>query len=246
MCCIMWRLAQVTAHGDLILIFALGSRTFKVTITRCYVIPTNLHHDLGLAPFRRSGFQKVVHVMHNKVKITLDSWEIIDLDHAKIKIISPGSLAAHSESHKIDQMVCVATHRARMNEVTLNDALTVHEKGLHSSFQSYFLLSRSGQAINMPLFPKLDLDCPTCHACKINKTTPAPGGSERTKNSVRLGRNLIKVAPVFTSKAPELASISKDSRKHPMTTRSKGFLRSRMLKNINNQHQLHLSINHLY
>ena len=152
MCCIMWRLAQVTAHGDLILIFALGSRTFKVTITRCYVIPTNLHHDLGLAPFRRSGFQKVVHVMHNKVKITLGSGEIIGipisvvlnhLDCATIKIISPGSLTVHSESHRIDQMVCMATHRVRMNEVTLNNALTVHEKGLHSSFQSDVLLSRS-------------------------------------------------------------------------------------------------------
>ena len=36
--------AQVTAYGDLILLFAHGSKTFKVTITRCYVMTTNRHH----------------------------------------------------------------------------------------------------------------------------------------------------------------------------------------------------------
>ena len=111
--------------------------------------------------------------MRNKVQITLDSVEIIDipisvvlnhLDHTKINIFSPSSLTAQSESHIIDQMVCVATHVVRMNEVALNNSLKVHEKGLYSSFQSDFLLSRSGQAINMPLFPKLNLDCPTCYA----------------------------------------------------------------------------------
>ena len=74
------------------------------------------------------------------------------LDYAKIKIISPSGHIAHSESHRIDQMVCIATHRVRMNEVALNNTLTVHKKGFHSSFQSDFLLSQSGQAIGMPLF----------------------------------------------------------------------------------------------
>ena len=142
--------AKVTACGNLILLFALGSRSFKATITRCYVMITNRHHTLGLDPFRRTGCQKVVHNMHNKVKITLDSGEIIDipisvvlnhLNYAKIKIISPGSLTSQSESSKIEQMVCVATHSVRMNEVALNNTLTVHKKGFHSSFQSDFLLS---------------------------------------------------------------------------------------------------------
>ena len=77
--------------------------------------------------------------MHNKVNITLDSIEVIDipilvvlnhLDYAKIKIISPGRHKAHSESHRIYQMVCIATHMMRMNEVSLNHALTVSEKVL--------------------------------------------------------------------------------------------------------------------
>ena len=87
--------AQVTACGDLILLFAQGSRTFKVTITRCCVIPTNRHHTLDLVPFRRVGCQKAVHTMHNKVQLTLDSGDMIDvpisvvlnhMDCAKIRI----------------------------------------------------------------------------------------------------------------------------------------------------------------
>ena len=106
--------AKVIACGDLILLFTLGSSKFKVKITRCYLMPTNRHHTLVLAPFQRAGFQKAAHDMHNKVQITLDSGEIIDipilvvldyLDHAKIEIISPGCHRAQSESHKIDQMV---------------------------------------------------------------------------------------------------------------------------------------------
>ena len=119
------------------MLFAMVSRTFQVTITRCYVIPTNRHYDLGLDPFRRAGCKKVVHEMHNKVQITLDSSNVIDflisvvlnhLDYSKIKILSPGVDQVHVESHRIDHMVCVATYLVRMNEVDLNHALTVHEK----------------------------------------------------------------------------------------------------------------------
>ena len=55
------------------------------------------------------------------------------------------------------------TNKIRLNEKTLNYALTAHEKGLHSSFTSDHNLCRSGQALNMPLFPTLSIDCPTCH-----------------------------------------------------------------------------------
>ena len=60
--------AKVAAHGALILLFALGSRTFKVMITRCYVMPTNRHHTLGLALFRRAGYQKATHDIHNNAQ----------------------------------------------------------------------------------------------------------------------------------------------------------------------------------
>ena len=75
----------------------------------------------------------------------------------------------------------------------------------------------------MPLFPKLDLDCPTCHTWKIDKTIPGPGGSERTKTSVRSGLNFIKVSPGLASKTPVLASKPNQSRKHAMITRTRGF-----------------------
>ena len=75
--------------------------------------------------------------MHTKLYVTLDSDEFIDipisvvlnhLDYTKIKILSPNGNKAHSESHRIDQMICIATQRVRINEVTLNYALKVHEK----------------------------------------------------------------------------------------------------------------------
>ena len=52
---------------------------------------------------------------------------------------------------------------------------------------------------------------------------PDPGGAERTKNSVRLLRDLIKVVPVISTPTTKPS----DNRKNPMITRSRGvFLRS--------------------
>ena len=96
---------KVTAYGDFILLFALGSWEFQATITRCYVMTTNRHHTLDLSPFRRASCKKTVHEMHNKVQITLDSGKVIyiqisvvlnHLDYVKIKILSPGRHDAHS------------------------------------------------------------------------------------------------------------------------------------------------------
>ena len=65
---------------------------------------TNLHHTLGLATFQREGFMKVVHNMHNKLHVTLDSGKVIDipisvvlnhLDCTKIKILSSSGHKAH-------------------------------------------------------------------------------------------------------------------------------------------------------
>ena len=75
----------------------------------------------------------------------------------------------------------------------------------------------------MTLFPKFDVCCPTCHTCKINRTIPAQGGLERTKNSVKLGLNLIKIAPLLASKAPVLDCPPTGSGKHLITTRSRDF-----------------------
>ena len=40
---------------------------------------TNRHHTLGLVPFYRTDYKKAVYNMHNKVHITLDSEEVIDI-----------------------------------------------------------------------------------------------------------------------------------------------------------------------
>ena len=77
-------------------------------------MPTNRHNDLGLAPFSLYDCTKSVHDMHNKVQITLESEKSIDiailvvliyLDYTKIKILSPGGIKPHPESHIIDQMM---------------------------------------------------------------------------------------------------------------------------------------------
>ena len=86
-----------------------------------------------------------------------------------------------------------------MNKVALNLSFKVREKDLHSSFQSNFILSRSGQVVNMSLFPKLDLETHMCHEHEINLTMPIPGGVERTKTRVWLGPNRIKIAPVVAN-----------------------------------------------
>ena len=101
---------------------------------------TNRHHTLGLGPFRRAGCKKAFHYMHNKVQTTLDGGEVIDilisvvlnhLDYAKVKIISPGGHPDPIEPHKTEYMACLDVHLVRMNEVTINHALTVHDKGLY-------------------------------------------------------------------------------------------------------------------
>ena len=63
-----------------------------------------------------------------------------------------------------------------MNDTMLNYALTVHEKGMHSSFFLDCKLSQSGQGMGMPIFTQLDIDFPMCHKCKINKIVTSPGG----------------------------------------------------------------------
>ena len=138
----------------------------------------------------------------------MDGAELVDvlvsgihnhLDRVKVNIIPPGGTPLPIESHNVEHVMCLETYRVRKSKATLDHDLTVHEKGLYSSSQSYFILSQPGETIIMPMFP--NLDCPICHACKVNCTTHAPGGSERTKNSARLCMNLIKGFPTLVKSA---------------------------------------------
>ena len=46
----------------------------------------------------------------------------------------------------------------------------------------------------MPLFPQLDINCPTCLKFKTNMTIPSPGGACKTKNSTLVGRNDVRAS----------------------------------------------------
>ena len=46
--------AAVTACGELYALFKIDSLEHKIIIERCYVMPSNKHHTLGLAPFKKA------------------------------------------------------------------------------------------------------------------------------------------------------------------------------------------------
>jgi len=78
-----------------------------------------------------------------------------------------------------------------INKITLNYTLTVHKKGLHSSFHLDYLLLRLDHTLNMLVFSKLDIDCSIYNAYETIKIVPSPGGSAKTKQSVNIERNKI-------------------------------------------------------
>ena len=166
--------AAVTAYGELHALFTIDNINYKMTTSRCYVMPSKKHHTLGLSSFKKAGCSKAIHDMHEKVefhlengkkKILLTSVISNSLDYVTLEIVPPSTCNLSNVS-TLDDDVILESNRIRLNETTLNCALTAHEKGLHSSFDSDYHLCRSGQALNMPLFPKLSVDCPTCHAHK--------------------------------------------------------------------------------
>ena len=59
------------------------------------------------------------------------------LDHVSIKIL----MTASTNEIQHSNMPILACHRAKMIASSLNKALTVHEKTLHSSFFLHFKLS---------------------------------------------------------------------------------------------------------
>ena len=97
-------------------------------------------------------------------------------------------------------------HKTRLNEVTLNNSLTAHERGLHSSFLNDYLLSESVQVLNVPEFPMLRIVCAVCHACEINKTLPSPGGITETKNSTIIQRNQAQLAKPMLNNTDKILS----------------------------------------
>ena len=136
-----------------------------------YAILSKTHDAIGSSPFMIQGCNKVIHSMCNSIEIVLDDNKNIimlislikKLDHINIKIILPSDKINNDLLHP-------ECHCAILNDTVLSNALTSHEKGLHSSFFLDYKLCRLGKAIHMPIFPLLDIDCPVCHMRKINKT----------------------------------------------------------------------------
>lgn len=194
--------AQVVAYGDLHALFTIANVQYRIIIQKTYVMPSNKHHTLGLTPFKKAGCTRAIHSMHEYLEFHLDNGQIANipitlinnsLDYVTLKIIPPQSYDANNELN--DQVdVIPESNLVRLTEITMNHALTVHEKGLHSSFSSDYQLSKSGQALNMPKFPQLSIDCPICHAYKINKSIPSPGGATKTKQCTIINRNKIPIA----------------------------------------------------
>lgn len=165
-------------------------------------MPLNKHHALGLAPFKKAGCSKAIHSVHEYVEFHLENGRIKRLpisiisnalDNVTLEIIPPPDYQHNIDKNAAD-FIIPETNKVRLNETTLNHALTAHEMGSHSSFTTDYHLCCSGQALNMPIFPKLHIDCPICHAHKINRSIPLPGGATKTKTSMQVDRNKVAIA----------------------------------------------------
>ena len=79
------------------------------------------------------------------------------------------------------------------------------------------LLSRSSQAIIMPVFPMLKIDCPICQAYKVNQPVPILDGTHKTRNSAILNRNNAQLAQELahaitrTSNLEDVTSLKSES-----------------------------------
>ena len=93
--------ATVIAYGDLHALFEINDTRYRIIIHCCYVMPSNNHHTLGLAPFKKAGCSKAIHNMHEKVEFHLENGEINILpvtvvsnllDYVTLKIILPADI----------------------------------------------------------------------------------------------------------------------------------------------------------
>ena len=119
---------------------------------------SNDHNTFGLSPFLLHSCHQVPHVMNEQVIINLeDADQVIlsvsliknTLDYVRVTIVQTSSDDDLTNINIDPILVC---HRVTMKASSLNQALTIHEKGLHSSFYLDYKLSQLGQAIHMLLF----------------------------------------------------------------------------------------------
>ena len=121
------------------------TKTILLTIKQDCVMPSNDHNTFGLSPFLLHGCHQVSHVMNQRVTIDLEDTDKViipvsliknTLDYARVTIIQPSS-DNDLPNINIDPIpVCLC---ATMTASSLNQALTMHEKGLHSSFYLDYL-----------------------------------------------------------------------------------------------------------
>ena len=129
----------VIEHGELYALFATHNAKCRITIKRCHVMPSNKHNALGLAPFKKAGCTKKIHSMHGYVEFHLENGKKTtlpitlisnSLDYVRLEITLPESYKSSNHRNK-EVIIILETNLVRMNETTLNNALTVHENGVH-------------------------------------------------------------------------------------------------------------------
>ena len=134
----------------------IDNQVYKVAIKRSYVMPSNKYHMLDLSPFIATGCSQSIYSMHKYIGFYLtDSkketipMSIISnsLDYDKVEIALPSD---YNQPKQSTEVFIPEFNEIRLTEVTLNNALTVCEKGLHLSFYYNYMLSRSGHALNAP------------------------------------------------------------------------------------------------
>ena len=132
--------ASTTHTGELHMLLDTPTKTILLIIKQAYVIPSNDHIKFYLSPFLMHSCHRVPHAMNEHVTIELeDADQVIihvsliknTLYYVRVTIIQPSS-DDDLPNINIDPIpVCL---RATMKASSLNQALTIHEEGLHSSF----------------------------------------------------------------------------------------------------------------
>ena len=99
-------IAMVTACGDLHAQFIINDMRCRIIAHKCYVMPLNNHHALGLAPFKKAGCSKTIHDMHKQVEFHLENGQIKEspitiisnsLDYAALEIVPPPNINESSD-----------------------------------------------------------------------------------------------------------------------------------------------------
>ena len=106
--------AKVTARGELHALFKIDDVHYWIIIERFYVMPSNKHHTLGLAPFKKSGCTKAIHIMYEHVEFHFDNATkstmpitLISnsLDYVSLEIMPPTSCYSSNNNNKEDGLI---------------------------------------------------------------------------------------------------------------------------------------------